>query len=175
MRNFRALFLYEQEPIRRFSNLHQCTFNPFMHNVEKWPNILQKSCRVNSARILKYVWPFFNIMNKGLSLNFYIWYVIEMYTIDTSRKRCLLVMLSCSIHVCFTSQELFLLISAEIQIGQNHSFLSSGPYFPIFGLNTEICGVNLRIQSKCGKIQTRKNSVLGQFSRSERTYLYPMK
>ena len=81
---------------------------------------------MNPARILKYVWPFFNITNKGLSLNFYIWYVIEMYTIDTSRKRCLLVMLSCSIHVCFTRQELFLLISEEIQIGQNHSFLSSG-------------------------------------------------
>ena len=149
---------------------------------------------MNPARILKYGWPFFNITNKGLSLNFYIWYVIEMYTIDTSRKRCLLVMLSCSIHVCFTDQELFLLISAEIQIGQNHSFLSSGRtcenrhcvksiqirsfFWSLFShIWTEYgnCRVNLCIQSKCGKIQTRKNSVLGQFSRSERTYLYPMK
>ena len=32
----------------------------------------------------------------------------------------------------------------------------SGPYFPVFGLNTEIYSVNLRIQSECGKIQTRK-------------------
>ena len=32
----------------------------------------------------------------------------------------------------------------------------SGPYFPAFGLNTEIYGVNLRIHSECGKIQTRK-------------------
>ena len=30
------------------------------------------------------------------------------------------------------------------------------PYFPILGLNTETYGVNLRIQSECGKIQTRK-------------------
>ena len=32
----------------------------------------------------------------------------------------------------------------------------SGPYFPAFGLNTEFYSVNLRIQPKCGKIQTRK-------------------
>ena len=32
----------------------------------------------------------------------------------------------------------------------------SGLHFPAFGLNTEICGVNIRIQSKCGKIRTRK-------------------
>ena len=31
----------------------------------------------------------------------------------------------------------------------------SGPYFPAFGLNTERYGVSLRIQSECGKIQTR--------------------
>ena len=35
----------------------------------------------------------------------------------------------------------------------------SGPYFPIFGLNTEIYGVNLRIQSESRKIRTRNNSV----------------
>ena len=33
----------------------------FMHHVVKWPNILQKSCGVNTARILKYVWPFYNM------------------------------------------------------------------------------------------------------------------
>ena len=42
----------------------------------------------------------------------------------------------------------------------------SGPYFPVFGMNTEIYGVNLRIQSEYSKIQTRKNSVFGYFSRS---------
>ena len=36
--------------------------NPLFHNVEKWPNKLLKSCGVNTARCLKYVWPFFNIM-----------------------------------------------------------------------------------------------------------------
>ena len=49
----------------------------------------------------------------------------------------------------------------------------SSPYFPAFGLNmersfglnTERYGVSLRIQSECGKIRTRKNSVFGQFSR----------
>ena len=32
----------------------------------------------------------------------------------------------------------------------------SCPHFPTFGLNTERYGVSLRIQSECGKIQTRK-------------------
>ena len=41
-----------------------------------------------------------------------------------------------------------------------------GTYFPAFALNTEIYGVNLRIQSKYRKIRTRKNSVFGHFSRS---------
>ena len=42
----------------------------------------------------------------------------------------------------------------------------SGPYFPVFGLNTEICGVNLCIQSEYGKIRTTKNSVFGLFIHS---------
>ena len=42
----------------------------------------------------------------------------------------------------------------------------SGPYFPLFGLNTEINFVNLRIQSKYRKIRTRKYSVFGHFSHS---------
>ena len=32
----------------------------------------------------------------------------------------------------------------------------AGPYFPVFGLNTETYGVSLPIQSECGKIRTRK-------------------
>ena len=39
----------------------------------------------------------------------------------------------------------------------------SGPYFPAFGLNTEIYSVNLRIKSECGKIWTRKNPYLDNF------------
>ena len=42
----------------------------------------------------------------------------------------------------------------------------SGPYFPVFGLNTEIYFVNLCIQSKYRKVRTRKNSAFGHFSRS---------
>ena len=41
-----------------------------------------------------------------------------------------------------------------------------GPYFPVFGLNTEIYRVNLRIQSEYRKIRTRNNSVFGHFSHS---------
>ena len=36
----------------------------------------------------------------------------------------------------------------------------SGPYFPVFGLNTEIYSINLRIQPKYGEIRTRKSPYL---------------
>ena len=38
-----------------------------------------------------------------------------------------------------------------------------GPYFPVFWRNTEIYGVNLRIQSGYSKIRIRNNSVFGHF------------
>ena len=41
----------------------------------------------------------------------------------------------------------------------------SGPYFPVFRLNTEY-SVSFRIQSEYRKILTRNNSVLGHFPRS---------
>ena len=47
-----------------FSTFSRHTLNPFMHNVVKWPNILEKSCGVNTAKFSKYVWPFYNIMNE---------------------------------------------------------------------------------------------------------------
>ena len=47
----------------------------------------------------------------------------------------------------------------------------SGPYFSVFGLNTEIYRVNLRIQFKYRKIRTRKNSVFGHFSCSKQRSL----
>ena len=42
----------------------------------------------------------------------------------------------------------------------------SGPYFPVFGGNTEIYRVNLYIQSEYRKLRTRKNSGFGHFSRT---------
>ena len=48
-----------------------------------------------------------------------------------------------------------------------------GPYFPAFGLNTEIYSVNLRIQSEYRKIRTRNDSVFGHFSRSGMYSFYP--
>ena len=38
-----------------------------MYNVVKWPNILLKSCGVNTARFLKYVWPFYSIMHEKVN------------------------------------------------------------------------------------------------------------
>ena len=41
-----------------------------------------------------------------------------------------------------------------------------GPYFPAFGQNTKRYEVSLRVQSECGKIRTKNNSVFVHFSRS---------
>ena len=49
----------------------------------------------------------------------------------------------------------FKFISLFVQSIRIGSF--SGPYFPAFGLNTEMYFVNFCIQSECGKIRTRKN------------------
>ena len=48
----------------------------------------------------------------------------------------------------------------------------SGPYFPVFGLNTEIYFVDLLIQSEYRKIRTRNNCVFGNFSRSVLLYVF---
>ena len=62
---------------------------------------------------------------------------------------------------------------------QNEHFLKSiqirvfsGRYFLAFGLNTERYGVSLRIQSKFGKMRTRKNSVFGHFSPSDELFFW---
>ena len=49
------------------TNHDNCSINPFMHNVVKWPNILLKFCGVHTARFLKYVWPFYNIMHERVN------------------------------------------------------------------------------------------------------------
>ena len=35
-----------------------------MNNIEKWPNIILKSCGIDTAKLFKHVWPFFNIMHQ---------------------------------------------------------------------------------------------------------------
>ena len=42
----------------------------------------------------------------------------------------------------------------------------SGPYFPVFGLNTEIHAVNLRIQPEYRKIRSRNNTIFRRLPRS---------
>ena len=37
----------------------------------------------------------------------------------------------------------------------------SGPYFPGLGLNTEVYGLSLRIQFKCGKMRIRNTPDTG--------------
>ena len=64
------------------------------------------------------------------------------------------------IYVISTNSNLIFKIHC-VKIVQERSFC--GPYFPAFGLNTEIYGVNIRIQSKYWKIRTRKTPYLDTF------------
>ena len=50
--------------------LNKYNFNPLFHNVENWPNILLKSCGVNTARFFKYVWSLFNIMKQRVNVHY---------------------------------------------------------------------------------------------------------
>ena len=52
------------EHLKTFNLKALRTFNPFMHNVVKWPNILWKPCGIHTARFLKHVWPFYNIIHE---------------------------------------------------------------------------------------------------------------
>ena len=49
----------------------------------------------------------------------------------------------------------------------------SGLYFPVFGWNAEIYGVNVRIKSEYRKIRTRKISVFGYFLPIEPSLVFP--
>ena len=58
----------------------------------------------------------------------------------------------------FFGENLFNHVSVRcVKIVRIWSF--SGPYFPVFGLNTEIYSVNLRIQSECGKEKLQKRTL----------------
>ena len=57
--NFKQCSIFQLSATRRF-------LTPFMY-VVKWPNILQKFYGVNIARLLKYVWPFYNIMYERIN------------------------------------------------------------------------------------------------------------
>ena len=69
----------------------------------------------------------------------------------------------CKLHAkqLFTKARSFHLWQHWVKNVQMQSF--SGPCFPAFGLNTDIYSVNLRIQSKYGKIRTRKILYLDNF------------
>ena len=80
------------------------------------------------------------------------------------------------LHVLFrfanyiSQRKLKIIIKASLREKCPNTDFFSGPYFPVFGLNTKIYGVNLRIQSEYRKIRTRKNSVFGDFSHSVLLY-----
>ena len=37
-----------------------------MHDIEKWPNLFYKSYGVNTLRLLKFVWKYFNILHESV-------------------------------------------------------------------------------------------------------------
>ena len=52
------------------------------------------------------------------------------------------------------------MINVDTALKVSKCVVFSGPYFSVFGLNTEIYSVYLRIQSEYRKMRTRKNSVI---------------
>ena len=62
------LYHQYQSGYRKHHSTLTILFNPFMHNVVKWSNILSKPCGVHTARFLKYVWPFYNITHEKVKL-----------------------------------------------------------------------------------------------------------
>ena len=70
-----------------------------------------------------------------------------------------------SFKICFWRQLETFHITSTVWKEFRYGVLSC-PYFRAFGMNTERYFVSLRIQSECGKIQTRKNFVFGRFSHS---------
>ena len=77
-----------------------------------------------------------------------------------SAQRCLLAMLEKCKRAVDQEKAFGALITAW-EVSKYGVF--SGRHFPVFGLNTEIYTVNLRIQSEYRKRQTRKNSVFALF------------
>ena len=65
------LVLYLILTFPNFTSQLMSTIAPFMQNFQKWSNVLQKSCGVNTARFDKNVWAFFNIMQE--MVNSVIW------------------------------------------------------------------------------------------------------
>ena len=56
---FASITLVENAISGQLNQFNNHPFISFIH-VEKWPNILLKSCGVNTITFLKYVWQFFN-------------------------------------------------------------------------------------------------------------------
>ena len=83
-------------------------------------------------------------------------YIIKIYY-----KNCHKLFLFLRTCICMDSKRQHCVKSVQIR-----SF--SGPYFPVFGLNTQIYSINFRIESEYEKIRTRKSSIFGHFSCSAR-------
>ena len=98
--------------------------NPLFHNVEKWPKILLKNCGVNTARFLKYVWPFFNIMKQRVNNSLWFLHVVQDLGDSLNVRRnfwCLIMVLKnwcSSIYMSGSCKKIF----KEIR---NHRYVSS--------------------------------------------------
>ena len=73
-------------------------------------------------------------------------YHLKLLTIFAKKKKCILDVLLSFEFTCANRTQ-----REKVRVRSFSSF-----YFPTFGLNTERYRVYLRIQSECGKIQTRK-------------------
>ena len=75
-----------------------------------------------------------------------------------------LLLIDCCFSISWTRYFIWSIL-AFIYYGPSPTLRFSGPYFTVFGLNTEYT-INLRIQSKIRENMDQKNSVFGQLLRS---------
>ena len=59
-------YLYKLKKVVEWKIQFLNEIDPFIYNVEKWSNIILKSCSVNNARFLMNACPFFSIMKGKL-------------------------------------------------------------------------------------------------------------
>ena len=115
------------------------------------------------------MWSFFhkfylNTLTPDIIKKFAYWMVIYKVSISS-------VIIIVKYHLYFVmiafraGQYIYQLTIKILSVGKVSKYgVISGPYFSLFGLNTEIYRVNLSIQSEYRKIRARNNSVFGHFT-----------
>ena len=117
------------------------------------------------SRSRHYYWDFWNQK--------YFWFMILTSTLFLQNFKCLEQLLKSRNHQTHVKLSRNSKVVMHKKCPYSKLFWSTFfPHIPAFGLNTERYEVSLRIQSECGNIRTRNNSVFGHFSCSAKGSIY---